>query len=132
MHLDNGGRSDLDRCLLVGRENIACGSIVADLGNGVLANTQALNEDFAVFVCLKGLVIVRACYSKRETVQFSIRGSLNNFQRAFLCGVDKANACLVLYGIGLAVFLNGYAIHALVKHKALWGCLFTDKVFAVS
>lgn len=102
VHLNNRGCSDLNRCLLVGRENIACGSIVADLRNGVLANTQAINEDFAVFVSLKGLVIVRTCYSKREALQFSIRGSLNDFQRAFLCGVDKANACLVLYGIGLA------------------------------
>ena len=101
VHLNNRGYSDLDRCLLVGRENIACGSIVADLGNSVLANTQTLNEDFAVFVGLKGLVIVRACYPEREALQFSIRGSLNDFQRAFLCSVDKANACFVLYGIGI-------------------------------
>ena len=133
MHLNNGCSVCFNRCLFVGRKDISCGSRVADFRYGVLANAEIFDEDFAVLVGLKGLVVtVRTCHTEGEALNFTVRGSLYDFERAFLCVIDKSNACFVLYGIGLAVFLNGNAVHAFIKHKAVWSCFFTDEILAVA
>ena len=133
MHFNNRSRVCFDGCLFVGRKDISCGSRVADFGYGVFTDTQALNKDFSVLIGLKGLVVaVSTCHTEREALNFTVRGSLYDFERAFLCVIDKANACFVFYGIGLAVFLDGNAVHAFIKHKAVWSCFFTDEIFAVA
>lgn len=132
MHLDDGSCYHLHGSLLVGGQDIAYGCFVIYLGNGILANLQVLNEDFAVFAGSKGLVVVHARDTEREALQCAVRGCFDDFQRAFLGGIDEANICLVLHGLGLAVFLNRYGINILIKHKACRGDLFTDKIFAVT
>ena len=133
MHLNNGSSSRFDRCLFIGGKDISCGSRVADFGHGVLSDTQALDENFSVLVGLKSLVVaVSTCHTEGEALNFSVRGSLDDFERAFLRLIDKTNACFVLYGIGLAVFLDGNTVHAFIKHKAVWSCFFTDEILAVA
>ena len=132
VHLDNRGRTDLDRRLFVGRQDISCGSLVVYFGYGVFANPQIFNEDFAVFVGLKGLVIIRTCDSEREALQLAIRRCLDDFKRASLCGVHKAFACFIFHHIGLTVLLNGYGIDLFIKDKACRCSFLTDEIFAVT
>ena len=64
-------RNRKNKCLLVGGQDIACRSLVVHLGNGVFANPQIFNEDFAVLVGGKGLVVVHA-RNRRASRPFSL------------------------------------------------------------
>ena len=70
----------LDGHFLVGRQDIARGCLVADLGNGVFADTQAVNDDFAVLVGGKGLVVIFASHMEREALYLAVRGCLDDFK----------------------------------------------------
>ena len=132
MHLHDSRSVHLDRCLFIGRQDISCGSLVAYFGYGIVANPQALNHDFSVLICLKGLVIVHACHTEREALHLTVRGSLYDFKRAFLCCIDKSYTRLIFHGVGLAVLLNGYGIHIFIKHKACRSFGFLYQIFAVA
>ena len=58
----------LDGHFLVGGQDIARGCLVADLGHGVLADTQSVNYDFAVLVRLECLVVIFADDTEREAL----------------------------------------------------------------
>ena len=76
-----GGRGiRLDGHFLVGGQDIARGCLVADLRHGVLADTQAVNDDFAVLVGGKGLVVIFADDTEREALHLTVRGCLDDFE----------------------------------------------------
>ena len=80
VHHDNGGFSNLDRSLLVRREDISGKSIVADLANHLITDTQVFDVDFTVPVSLEGLVIgISSCNTEREALNLAIRRCLDDF-----------------------------------------------------
>ena len=103
------------------------------------SDTQALDENFSVLVGLKSLVVaVSTCHTEGEALNFSVRGSLDDFERAFLRLIDKTNACFVLYGINTvhqvfclseAVFI-GYSV--LVHRQAAKGSAVEVELHALS
>ena len=130
MHLHDSRSVHLDRCLFIGRQDISCGSLVAYFGYGIVANPQALNHDFSVLICLKGLVIVHACHTEREALHLTVRGSLYDFKRAFLCCIDKSYTRLIFHGVGLAVLLNASlagAVYGIYKGEELIDTYTTDE-----
>ena len=69
---------------LVGGQDISRRCLVADLGHGVFADTQAVNGDFAVFVRLECLVVIFADDTEREALHLAVRRCLDDFKASFL------------------------------------------------
>ena len=77
---DNRRFVRLDYHFLVGKQDITRGCFVSDLGHGVFANTQSVNNDFAVLVDGKGLVVIFADDTEREALHPAVRGCLDDFE----------------------------------------------------
>ena len=50
MHFHNGSRADLYGCNLIRRKHIGSRNTILNLGNGVIADTKSLDNDFAVLI----------------------------------------------------------------------------------
>ena len=50
MHFHNGSRADLYGCNLIRRKHIGSRNSILNLGNGVIADTKSLDNDFAVLI----------------------------------------------------------------------------------
>ena len=56
MHFHNGSRADLYGCNLIRRKHIGSRNTILNLGNGVIADTKSLDNDFAVLIGRKGTI----------------------------------------------------------------------------
>ena len=96
MHLHNGGRAGLDRRFLVSRQDIHRRGGVAHLGDGVIPDADALNDDLALVVGFKDNVIaVCAGNAERKALDLAVRGSLDDLQVSSHRFIDKAHAQFV-------------------------------------
>ena len=132
MHLHFRHRTLKHGCRLVGGQHISGRCAVRHLGHHILTDAEIFNDDFAVFVGGEHTDIsVRTGHSERETLNFAIRGSLDDFQRAGLRRIDKALSGFVLHGHGLAVFGDLEIVGVVVQIEALRRFRFFDNIAAI-
>ena len=113
MHLHNGCGAELDRCLLISRDNIHRRSSVAYFGNGIVPDAKPINEDLTLVVGFKDNVIaVCSGNSESEALDLAVRGGLDNFQVATHSIIDESDTCLVLHLVGFSVGVDHHFIHA--------------------
>lgn len=93
---------------------------VFQLRDGILADAQLLNEDFALGVGRKRhIVAVDAGDAERKALFLSVAGGLNNLEGALQSMVDKALSGFVLNGVGFSVGIDLHIVGFLVRNKAL-------------
>ena len=132
MHLHFRHRTLKHGCRLVGGEHIGGRCAVRHLGYHILTDTEIINDDLAVFVGGEYADIsVRSGDTEREALNFAVRGSLDDFQRADLRRIDKALSGFVLHGHGFSVFGDPEIVGVAVQIEAIRRFRFFDEIAAV-
>jgi hypothetical protein len=132
VHLHFRHRTFKHGCRLVGGQHIGGRCAVRHLGHHILTNAEIFDDDLAVFVGSEYADIsVRSGDTEREALNFAVRGSLDDFQRADLRRIDKALSGLVLHGHDLAVLDDFKIVGVIVQIETLRRFRFFDEIAAV-